>query len=106
MLHTAPHAFGVAQGQFLPPGRGTTPAGNTIHRFPYRSTDGRRCARRLVTASVSPNTHETDARVLPQAWHSSRSLEDSALAAYHAALYDAGRPFSKPSVTRPCATSV
>ena len=60
----------------------------------------------LVTASVSPNTHETDARVLPHAWHSSRSLEDSALAAYHAALYDAGRPFSKPSVTRPCATSV
>ena len=38
-------------------------------------------------------TRETDARVLPQidTWHSSRSLEDSILTAYRAALYDTGR---------------
>ena len=64
------------------------------HPFLYRSTDSRRFARRLVAASVSLNTRETYARFLPQidVWHSSRSLEDSTLAAYRAALDDAGHP--------------
>ena len=50
-------------------------------------------ARRLVLASVSPNTRESYTRALRQfdTWRGRRPLDDSTLAAYLAALYDLGR---------------
>ena len=50
-------------------------------------------ARRLVLASVSPNTRESYTRALRQfdTWRGHRPLDDSTLAAYLAALYDLGR---------------
>ena len=42
MLHTAPPAFGVAQGQSFPPGRGNTAVGKMTHTCPYGSSCGRR----------------------------------------------------------------
>ena len=50
-------------------------------------------ARRLVAASVSPNTRESYSRALRQfdTWRGRRPLDDSTLAAYLAVLYDSGR---------------
>ena len=50
-------------------------------------------ARRLVVASVSPNTRESYSRALRQfdTWRGRRPLDDSTLAAYLAALYDFAR---------------
>ena len=50
-------------------------------------------ARRLVVASISPNTRESYTRALRQfdTWRGRRPLDDSTLAAYLAALYDFGR---------------
>ncbi len=53
-------------------------------------------ARRLVAASVSTNTRRAYAGALGQldAWLAGQKLDDAALAAYLAALHDAGRPSS------------
>ena len=53
-------------------------------------------ARRLVDASVSDNTRRAYAGALSQldAWLAGQKLEDAALAAYLAALHDAGRAAS------------
>ena len=50
-------------------------------------------ARRLVAASISPNTRESYSRALRQfdTWRGRRPLDDSTLAAYLAVLYDSGR---------------
>ena len=56
--------------------------------------------RRLVAASVSPNTRESYTRALRQfdTWRGRRPLDDATLAAYLADLYDSGR---SPSVAAP-----
>ena len=50
-------------------------------------------ARRLVAASISPNTRESYRRALRQfdTWRGRRPPDDSTLAAYLAVVYDAGR---------------
>ena len=50
-------------------------------------------ARRLVAASVSPNTRDSYHRAVRQfdAWRGRCPLDDATLAAYLADLYDAGR---------------
>lgn len=53
-LHSGHPACGVAQGECFPPGRVKRAINKMIHRFPYRSTDGRWCARRLVAAYGAP----------------------------------------------------
>ena len=57
-------------------------------------------ARRLVEASVSPNTRRAYAGALRRldAWLDGRELDDVALAAYLAELYDAGRASSSASM--------
>ena len=58
-------------------------------------------ARRLVEASVSPNTHRAYAGALRRldAWLDGRELDDVALAAYLAELHDAGRASSSASAS-------
>ena len=57
-------------------------------------------ARRLVEASVSPNTRRAYASALRRldAWLDGRVLDDAALAAYLAELHDAGRASSSASM--------
>ena len=57
-------------------------------------------ARRLVEASVSPNTRRAYAGALRRldAWLDGRELDDAALAAYLAELHDAGRASSSASM--------
>ena len=57
-------------------------------------------ARRLVEASVSPNTRRAYAGALRRldAWLAGRELDDVALAAYLAELHDAGRASSSASM--------
>ena len=57
-------------------------------------------ARRLVEASVSPNTRRAYASALRRldAWLDGRALDDVALAAYLAELHDAGRASSSASM--------
>ena len=57
-------------------------------------------ARRLVEASVSPNTRRAYAGALRRldAWLDGRPLHDVTLAAYLAELYDAGRAASSASM--------
>ena len=57
-------------------------------------------ARRLVGASVSPNTRRAYAGALRRldAWLDGRELDDVALAAYLAELHDAGRASSSASM--------
>ena len=57
-------------------------------------------ARRLVEASVSPNTRRAYASALRRldAWIDGRALDDVALAAYLAELHDAGRASSSASM--------
>ena len=57
-------------------------------------------ARRLVEASVSPNTRRVYAGALRRldAWLDGRELDDTALAAYLAELHDAGRASSSASM--------
>ena len=57
-------------------------------------------ARRLVEASVSPNTRRAYAGALRRldAWLDGRELDDVALAAYLAELHDAGRASSSASM--------
>ena len=57
-------------------------------------------ARRLVEASVSPNTRRAYAGALRRldAWIDGRELDDAALAAYLAELHDAGRASSSASM--------
>ena len=57
-------------------------------------------ARRLVEASVSPNTRRAYAGALRRldAWLDGRSLHDVTLAAYLAELHDAGRASSSASM--------
>ena len=57
-------------------------------------------ARRLVEASVSPNTRRAYASALRllNAWLDGRELDDVALAAYLAELHDAGRASSSASM--------
>ena len=57
-------------------------------------------ARRLVEASVSPNTRRAYASALRllNAWLDGRELDDVALAAYLAELHDAGRASSGSAV--------
>ena len=59
-------------------------------------------ARRLVAASVSPNTRETYARALRQidAWRARHPLDDSTLAGYLAAHYSAGATATQGAVAR------
>ena len=60
-------------------------------------------ARRLVEASVSPNTRRAYAGALPppRAWLDGRPLHDVTLAAYLAELHDAGRASSSASMRSP-----
>ena len=57
-------------------------------------------ARRLIEASVSPNTRRAYAGALRRldAWLDGRELDDAALAAYLAELHDAGRASSSASM--------
>ena len=57
-------------------------------------------ARRLVEASVSPNTRRAYAGALRRldAWLAGRELDDAALATYLAELHDAGRAASSASM--------
>ena len=57
-------------------------------------------ARRLVEASVSPNTRRAYAGALRRldAWLDGRQLDDASLAAYVAELHDAGRAASSASM--------
>ena len=57
-------------------------------------------ARRLVEASVSPNTRRASAGALRRldVWLAGRELDDAALAAYLAELHDAGRASSSASM--------
>ena len=68
------------------------PARSSAESVPV-STPASPTTRRLVAASVSPNTRETYARALRQvdAWRDGHPITDTRLAGYLAALYDAGR---------------